>query len=118
MGGASFPFAVHPEDGRQPPSHPTDLPQGFWLADYDASDSVVDEAIFPMSAGDPGFGPDQLEVDSTGGLAVGGSFAGEMDLGDGELSSGSGFPMRPFHRRLRSGSRRCRLIELVARGRC
>jgi len=82
--------------GRHSSVDPTDLPQGFWLAAYDASGSVVDEAIFPMTTGGPGFGPDRLEVDSTGRLAVGGSFAGEMDLGDGELSSGSGFPMRPF----------------------
>jgi hypothetical protein len=72
------------------------LPQGFWLAAYDASGQVIDEAIFPMDAGGPGFGPGLLEVDSSGRLAVGGALAGEMDLGGGEVSTGPGFPMRPF----------------------
>lgn len=74
----------------------SDLPQGFWLAAYDASGSVIDEVVFPMDAGDPGFGPGLLEVDSSGRLAMGGALAGEMDLGGGEVSTGAGFPMRPF----------------------
>lgn len=72
------------------------LPQGFWLAAYDASGHVIDEVVFPMEAGGPGFGPGLLEVDSSGRLAVGGALAGKMDLGGGEVSTGPGFPMRPF----------------------
>ena len=74
----------------------TDLPSGAWVAEYDLDGAALGEMLLPMSKGDPATGPRVLDVEPTGRLAIGGSFAGSMDFGDGEVSSGKGFPMKPF----------------------
>lgn len=70
----------------------SDSPQlsGYYSASNTLDGDLVAEILFPVEVNEQpaGFGPVASDADAEGRLALGGSFGGRVDFGDGEVDSG------------------------------
>ena len=82
-----------------PASH---VASGYYTAEHSLDGSLVAETLFPTSVEESyaAFGPQAADLTAEGRLAIGGSFAGLVDFGDGEVDGGTGPDgepsMKPF----------------------